>query len=329
MDVPATDLLTWRPVDQGDAALLHPLIEAIGAADDAEERYTVDDVADEVGVPWLRLALDTVIGLDEAGTARAFGLVQVRPGDESLLRITCFGGVHPEHRRRGIGRALLDWQLSRGRALVAARRAELASRPPAVIFLDVDEAIDDAAHLAAAAGLRVARWFTVMRRSLDGELPPVVVPTGLTLQPWSPDLDDAVRLAHNEAFVVNWGFQPWTADSWREWESGHRNFRPDWSFVVTDADRVAGYAMSAGYDQDWTALGFSEGWTGKLGVREPWRERGLARALLAASMAAFARSGIASAGLSVDSENRTGAVALYTGLGYRPVRRTATWTLDV
>ena len=41
---------------------------------------------------------------DLSGRVVAFGLVDVRPGDVSTVRASLWGGVHPAHRGRGLGR---------------------------------------------------------------------------------------------------------------------------------------------------------------------------------------------------------------------------------
>ena len=68
--------------------------------------------------------------------------------------------------------------------------------------------------------------------------------------PWSTELDEQVRLAHNEAFADHWGSEPRTA---QEWAQGRSMFAPTWSFAAIDeaTGEVAGYLMSARYEQDW------------------------------------------------------------------------------
>ncbi len=143
-------------------------------------------------------------------------------------------------------------------------------------------------------------------------------------RPWTEDLDEAVRLAHNEAFAGHWGSQPRDAEAWQQWGIGHSHARRDWSFVVLDPTReedgrpaVAAYTLSNAYTQDWEAQGYTQGWTGLLGVRPAWRGRRLAPALLAAAMRAFAADGMQKAGLDVDTGNASGALRLYEGMGYR------------
>ncbi len=324
----ASTVLSWRPISADDIPVWHPLVAAVAEADDAQERLTAEDLADELA-PWVDLNRDTALGFDEDGVARAFGFVQIRPGDTTQLRAFCWGAVHPQWRGRAIGRSLLAWQLGRARALVAARRAELGPQVPGAALLHMEEHLHDAARLAERAGLHRARWMSIMRRDLSRPIPEAVAPQGLRLVPFSAELDEPLRLAHNEAFTEHWGFQPHDRQTWQTWSTGHRNFRPDWSFALLDGEEIAAYALSAGYEQDWEAQGYTEGWTSKLGVRAPWRRRGLAKVLLAASLEAFRRDGMQYGGLDVDSENPTGAVSLYTGMGYEVLRRSVAWQLDL
>jgi GNAT superfamily N-acetyltransferase len=329
VDAPDTRDLTWSPITGQDAEPLSALLIRIATDDGDPETFTPQDVADELSSPWLDLPRYSILGRDGAGVPRAFGLVSARPGDPRPLHVQCWGGVDRPSRGTGIGRALLGWQLRTGRDLVAARRAARGGQLPALLVVEASQTRTDAARLVERAGLTPTRWFTELRRSLAEPGPPVEVPPGLRLVPWSADLDDPVRRSMNEAFADSWGFQVWTEQLWAQWASGHRNFRPDWSFAVLAGDQVAGAAMSSAYDQDWERLGVRDGWTDRLGVRRPWRGRGVATALLAATLRAFAGSGMDAASLSVDSQNPSGAVALYTGLGYRPVRCRVSWTVPV
>jgi ribosomal protein S18 acetylase RimI-like enzyme len=55
----------------------------------------------------------------------------------------------------------------------------------------------------------------------------------------------------------------------------------------------------------------------------------MAPALLAATMNALRDSGIECSDLGVDSENASGALGLYGGLGYHETRREVAWAKDV
>jgi ribosomal protein S18 acetylase RimI-like enzyme len=66
-----------------------------------------------------------------------------------------------------------------------------------------------------------------------------------------------------------------------------------------------------------------------LGVRRPWRGRGLGEALLRRSFAALHARGQRRIRLSVDAENPTGATRLYERAGMRVLRESATWERDL
>ena len=60
-----------------------------------------------------------------------------------------------------------------------------------------------------------------------------------------------------------------------------------------------------------------------MGVRRPYRKQGLGRALLLAGMQALQDEGMQWAMLAVDTENRTGALRLHEGVGFRQAKRAA------
>jgi ribosomal protein S18 acetylase RimI-like enzyme len=62
-----------------------------------------------------------------------------------------------------------------------------------------------------------------------------------------------------------------------------------------------------------------------LGVRRPWRRRGLALALLLHSFHELEARGMDRVALGVDAESLTGAVRLYEKAGMRVVRQSDTW----
>jgi ribosomal protein S18 acetylase RimI-like enzyme len=177
-----------------------------------------------------------------------------------------------------------------------------------------------------AAGYRVARWFTTLRRDLAEPIPE---PGPVRVIPFTPDRSEGMRLAHNAAFADHWGSEPWTAERWEEGIIGDPGFRPDLSFLVVEGDVVIGYAINEAYPDDFARLGFSEAWVGALGVRPGRRRRGVARALLVHSMTAFRDAGFDRATLGVDSENPTGALGLYESVGFGPQRRWITYLRDV
>src|SRR6185437_16009176 len=133
------------------------------------------------------------------------------------------------------------------------------------------------------------------------------------VQPYRPELAEAIRLAHNEAFAEHWGSAPRTEQAWQEVVDA-RALQPAHSFVGVAADgTVDAYVMAFSYVP-------GELYIALVGTRPRARGRGLARACLAASLRAAAADGMAKVGLSVDSENGSGAGRLYESMGFTRIR---------
>ncbi len=321
LDLPPAHLeLSWRPLHAGDAGQLHALMSAVEAADESPARTSLPMVEEMFTESWRDMQRDSLGGFDGTGVLRAFAIVSVRPGDLRTVRAFLQGGVHPAWRGRGIGRAVLAWLEGRGRQKLVESGKEL----PARLAVFVDEHARDNRRLYAAAGFSPIRWYTEMRRDLADPLPEVTI-DGVRVEPWRPELDEAVRLAHNEAFADHWGSEPRTPEDWTHGP----HFVPEWSFVALAGDEVVGYTLSGRYEDDFAVVGYSFGYSELLGVRRAWRGRGVAVALLAGAMAAFKADGMAYAVLGVDTANPSGAHGLYERLGYQVVHGEVLYSVEI
>ncbi len=326
-DLPSLDGvggLIWRPLSRADVPELTRLILAIEEAEQPPYRTAEEEVDEEFGGDWKNLDLDTVAGVDVDGRIRAYAFVNQPPGDLRVVRAFLAGGVDPQWRGRGIGRALLAWSQGRGRQKLAESGKELPGR----LAVFVDDTATQTVRLLRAGGFAPRRYYAEMKRPLDVELPGIPAPDGLTIVPWSTDLDEQVRLAHNEAFADHWGSEPRTAE---EWAHGRSMFAPTWSLAAIDdaTGEVAGYLISSKFEQDWELNGYSAGYTDLLGVRRPWRGRRLGSALLSAVMAVYRADGIEYAELGVDTANPSGAHELYANLGYEVFHSTTMYAIEL
>lgn len=327
LPLPPADLgLHWRPLAPPDAPAILALVQATEEVDDPPYRQTLDEVEELFEGSWRDASTDTLGGFDADGVLRAGGFAETRPGDQRTVRSFLTGYVHPQWRGRGVGRALVAWLDGRGRQLLAASGKDVPGR----LAVHLADNVPEHAHVWERAGYRPYRWYAYMKRDLALPIPQVELPAGLRLTAWTEELDEEVRLAHNEAFLDHWGSEPATPESWRQ---GRQHFAPTWSFVVLDetgpTPEVAGYTLAGRYEQDWPAIGFTCGCSDLLGVRRPWRGNGLAVALLAASMEAFRADGMDAATIGVDTDNPTGAFGLYTRLGYVKLSGETAYTIEL
>lgn len=311
---PVDQQLTWRPISYADIDGWEGLLRRMAVEDKPDWIEQRADLEEVLQATKNDPELDTILGVDEDGTPRAFGRISANPGS-NLVHV--FGGVDPAWRRRGIGRSIHGWQVERAR-----KRLEDAKIAGGFIRSYVEESNPGHRALMEAAGATVVRWFTEMTRDLSEAIPEVDLDPEFEIVTFSDDLSEAVRLAHNEAFQDHWGSEPRDEESWR-FTVTHPEFRADWSLAVIDtaSGEVVAYEI-ASYDPESKELvGHDEGYTELLGVRRDWRGRRLAPALLAETMRRIKASGMENAALGVDTENPSGALGLYERMGYTPTRR--------
>ena len=312
------DDLRWAPPSRDDDPDWVALLAAIEDVDERGETYEVADLGDEWDSVWSHPETDAQLVWDGPELV-AFAWLKAMPGQRKHHRVGFWGGVRPSHRRRGIGSALFDWSLQRGAEIAEQFDASL----PVEMDIDADDRQRDLVAVSTKAGFAVVRTFLELARPVTVPVLPVPAPAGLELVPWSAELDEEARLAHVEAFQDHWGSEPRSAEEWAQWYTGHRNFRPDLSVLAVDSvsGQVAALVLTAAYPQDWERLP-PEAWINTVGTRRDWRGKGVARWLMndVHQRIADADSGFVRAILGVDSENPTGALGLYRGLGYEDVR---------
>lgn len=309
--------LCWRAPHREDSSEWADLLAAMETVDERGETYELADLDDEWASVWSHPDTDSVFVWDGPELV-AFAWLKTVPGERANHRIELWGGVRPSRRRSGIGGAVLDWQLARA-AVVAAG---LDPAVPTRLEVVVGDRQPDLRALAVSRGFEPERRFLEVARPTAMPVPTAPAPEGLELVAWSPDLDDAVRRAHADAFADHWGSEPRSEEEWRQWYTGHRCFRPDLSRVAVDATgAVVSFVLTAAYPQDWATQPV-EAWINTVGSARAWRGRGAARWVLSDVLERIAASdtGFERAILGVDADNPTGALALYRSLHFEDVR---------
>jgi len=208
------------------------------------------------------------------------------------------GFVHPDHQGRGLG----AWLVER-----AEERARELALPKLLGFALAGDG--RARRLFEQFGLRELRRYYRMLIELDAEPRAPDWPEGIRVE--ALQLDDA-RAFHDalvEAFADEWNFVPMPYEEWHELRLvKDPDFDPSLWFLVREGSEVAAVMRN---EPDRSGAGF----VGALGVRKPWRRRGIALALLQHTFAEFYRRGTRRVTLGVDAENPTGATHLYERAG--------------
>ena len=213
------------------------------------------------------------------------------------------GGVHPDHRRRGAGRALLGHAMSHA--------AELGL---GVFQLDLAEDAAPAIGLCVSEGLRHIRTHLHMRMAAPEhvEAPP---PDGYALRPLAPEDVPALTGLQNAAFTGTWGYQPNDPEeiAYRIYEQPLDH--PDDVVLLESSDgTLAGYC--------WGERGApgEPGAIGMVGIAPTLQGRGLGRVVTAAGLNLLVENGARPIDITVDEANEP-AVRLYLSLGFTVVRR--------
>jgi mycothiol synthase len=315
MTATSTTQCTLRPTTIDDLPGALALANICSRAIRGTDEFTIDDYRNSWNDPAHDLAADTRIAQRADGTI---------VGCAELWNNTPYVGcwiwacVHPALRGQGIGTALMDWAEERAR--VALDRAPAGTR--IVLKASTNSGDQLAIELLRERGYSAVHTRLSMARDLSSGLPEPVWPAGIRLLAMQPDNELALYRAKNEAFRDHWGHveAPEQAGfaAWQQRLINDPSYDPSLWFLALDGNEIAGFSLCQ--------LRASEdprmSWVSSLGVRRPWRRRGVAKALLYHSFGELSRRGQGGIGLDVDANSLTGATRLYEQAGMRAIRAT-------
>jgi mycothiol synthase len=295
--------LSLRPVQWADLEAVAKLIYDVCEADgDVTVASTPEDLANSWKNEGFNLERDAF--LVETQDGRIVGYEEFFHPRDQYHDLDADGYVHPEFKGLGIGTTLLRTVEAR-----AHEEMKLAQPDLRVFIRNTIDNKDKQGHaLFKAEGYFLARYHWRMEIKLQ-EPPPVVTwPDGLELRPFVKE-EHAVVVweAQNESFRDHWGSHEVTFEDFAHHRFEGPNFDSTLWAVAWDGNEVAGFSINR--------LRMGIGWIGTLGVRRPWRKKGLGLALLQYSFGEFYKRGMTTIGLGVDASNPTGATRLYQRAG--------------
>jgi GNAT superfamily N-acetyltransferase len=287
-------------------------------------KFTLDEVRTHMTTPGFDLESSMRVVLSPQ--VRIVGCVTVRDLASPPVHPSVLGCVHADYEGQGIGTYLLQWAIERARQAIA--RVPDGVRVSA--HFTASNTHEPTRRLFEKLGLKTIRHSWFMSIDLDQAPPEPVWPEGLVLCTYQerPDLR-AVYRAVDEAFQDAWGHvQRDEEEGLARWQYRIENdpdFDPSLWYLAMDGNEIAAAALCSpkvGNDRD---MGFVD----VLGVRRPWRRKGLALGLLQHAFGEFRQRGRKRAGLGVDTESLTGATSLYEKAGMHVTRQVDAYELEL
>ena len=290
---------TTRAPAHEDAEAVAALISACQIADTGASDMSVEELHDD----WhsLDLAEEAVIVTSPDGRTAAYADVLNR----SFVIVSIYGYVHPDFRGMGLGSYLVAW----GERWTRDHMPQAQDNACVVAQHYINSANEAARRLLENSGYTPVRGIYVMETKLE-EAPPLPHwPADISVRTFVPGRDErAVYEAVEDAFRDMWGRPRGTFERFVGMTKAE-SFDPSLWFLALEGDEIAGVTLCK------TLAG--EGWVDVVGVRRPWRNRGLGLALLRHAFTEYHQRGTPRVSLSVDAESVTGAPRLYGRAGMR------------
>jgi len=299
---------------ESDIGILASVIQESIDADLFNMVYTPEEIAIEMRHLQNCDPIKDMLFVEVKGTAVGFCRCEWHERPGSVRTYEHFEHLVPEWRGRGLRHMMLRENERRLREI-----AEGHPRKYAKYFeVGTSFAQNHLKSLVEGEGYKPVRYhFWMVRPNLDN-VPDPHLPEGLEVRPVEPWHHQVIFKACEEAFrdEPNYASDYWTEESLKS-VSESPEFRPEIWQVAWDGDDVAGGVLNFIYPEENRRLNRKWGWTGAIFVRRPYRNRGLASALVARSFETLKNEGMSEAALMVDSENPSGARRLYERMGFR------------
>ncbi|MDO9537588.1 MAG: GNAT family N-acetyltransferase [Thermoplasmata archaeon] len=219
--------------------------------------------------------------------------------------------IHPDFANSDIRREMMDWAES--------RLMEIASKHPLAMekkFEIVCVRDTDMEALVNSMGYAPSRYFFEMLRPLKN-LPDIRMPESITISTVKEDEFFEAWRVTRDAFKDHWSYveKNWS-DQCLEEKLSLEIFTPSMWFVAKSGKKIVGSIQNYIEPEENKQLDRKRGYISNISTSKEWRGRGIASALISRSMGEHSSRGIEEVRLTVDSDNSSGALALYKKLGF-------------
>jgi len=310
------DGYTSHPATQDDVAALADLLNEYWEVLTGVVKFTLDDLKNIFSTPGFDMESSLLVVLSPQGEIVACGLVSdlssppIHPG--------VYGCVRKGYEGQGLGTYIINWAEKQARQ--AIERCPDEARVS--MHLQTAPSHEATVHLLEKQGLTPLRYSWIMMKDLDETPPQPEWPEDIQIQTLADfnQLETIIK-AVDEAFEDHWGYIDRSGDAERMKRLRYQiendeDFDASLWILAMDGEEIAGLSLcdpKLGTDRE-------TGMVDVLGVRRPWRRKGLGLALLLHTFGEFRNRGYKRVALGVDTQNLSGATRLYKKAGMEVAR---------
>jgi mycothiol synthase len=304
-----------RTYSDADLQAVTDFVNYCSDVENLEDNYSAEGLQLEFEHPKLNKEIDLRLWHDNEGKLVAFGQTWC-DATEDRFEANLWARVHPGLKQSGLSAEILQWAEKRTKA------DERTQKLPAFVISGGRSTEKAKLAILEQAGYAKIRYFYIMERDLNAEIPPYQLPEGFRVDYVKTPEDVAKWVdAYNMSFIDHWNFHPTTVQDHSHWLNDPE-YLPEIDLVAVAPDgKFAAHCFCTINKAENEHRGVKEGWINLLGSVRGYRKQGFGKNMLLVGMQKLKERGMDTAMLSVDTENPSGALGLYEAVGFK-VRRT-------
>ena len=317
-DAPPLSNLRFRHFrGASDYPLMVAIVDGMKEADQLELTTSVEEIANEFR------------HLEHCDPYRDFLIVEVdgkvigytriwwSKDPSGLYLYNHFANLLPEWRGKGIRNAMLRYNERKLREMTHTQPSD----SPRAFQSVVADSEKDWISVLTNEGYHVFRYGFRMVRPTLADIPDLSFPEAIEVRPVKPEHYRAILDAWNEA-CKDMRSQIPISDEEFKWFQESPMFNPSLWQVAWHKDEVVGTVLNFIDERENKEYKRKRGYVELISVKRPWRGRGIASALIARSFRVLKQHDMTEATLGVDAENPSGALHLYTRMGFQVQKKT-------